>query len=75
VEAFQEDLVKLYAPDSLAARDGRLQTDLVAADTALDAMTFAQSTDDQVALQAGHDALRRAINRVESDASDIAGSN
>jgi hypothetical protein len=75
VEAFQADLIKLYAPDSLAAKDGRLQADLVAADTALDAMTLAQLADDQAALQAGHDALRRAINRVESDASDIAGSN
>jgi hypothetical protein len=75
VETFQGDLVKLYAPDSLVAKDGRLQADLVAADAALDAMASALSAGDQVSLQSGHDALRRALNRVVSDAADIAGSN
>jgi len=71
VETFQGDLVNLFAPDSLAAEDGRLQADLVAADLALDAMESALSARDQVALQAGHNALGQAINRVASDAADI----
>jgi hypothetical protein len=75
VETFQGDLVKLYAPDSLVAKDGRLQADLVATDAALDAMASALSAGDQVSLQSGHDVLRQALNRVLSDAADITGSN
>jgi hypothetical protein len=75
VEAFLEHLVRVYAPDALAAKDAHLQVDLVTADRELDAMGAALSAGDQVALQTGHDALRRALNRVESDVADIAGSN
>jgi hypothetical protein len=74
VVIFLEDLVRLFAPDTLAAKDSRLQTDLVTADRELDAMEAALSAGDQVARQSHHDALRQAINRVESDATSIAGS-
>jgi predicted negative regulator of RcsB-dependent stress response len=74
VETFQEDVARTFAPDSLAAKDGRMQADLLAADRSLDAMASALSAGDQVALQAGHDALRQALSRVESDAADIASS-
>jgi len=71
VETFQEDVARTFAPDSLAAKDGRMQADLLAADRSLDALESALSAGDQVALQAGHDALRQALSRVESDAADI----
>jgi len=74
VETFQEDVARTFAPDSLAAKDGRMQADLLAADRSLDALESALSAGDQVALQAGHDALRQALSRVESDAADIASS-
>jgi hypothetical protein len=73
VETFLETLVVPYAPDSIAAKDARLQSDLLAADVSIDAMTAALSAGDQVSLQAGHDALRQALNRVDTDAGDIAG--
>ena len=75
VETFQGDLVRLYAPDAFVAKDGRLQADLAATDAALDAMASGLSAGDQVALQAGHDTLRQALNRVVSDAADISGGN
>ena len=71
VETFQGDLVLAYAPDSLAAKDLRLQTDLIGADVALNAIEAALSAADQVALQAGHDALRQALDRVDSAAAYI----
>jgi hypothetical protein len=71
VETFQGDLVRLYAPDSLVPKDGRLQADLAATDVALNAMASGLSAGDQVALQAGHDTLRQALNRIVSDAADI----
>jgi hypothetical protein len=74
VEIFQEDLVRHYAPDSLAAKDERLQADLVTVDDELDAMTSAISAGDSVALQASFDGLRQALGRVGSDAANIAGS-
>lgn len=75
VEAFQEDLVRYYAPDSLVANDRRLQADLLATENALDAMTSALSTGVQVALQTAFSALRQALGRVDADAASIAGSN
>ena len=58
VETFQGELVRDFAPDSLAAKDGRLQADLFTAYTALGAMASALSAGDQIGLQAGHDVLR-----------------
>jgi hypothetical protein len=72
VETFQDDLVRFYAPGSFAAKDRRLQADLLAADTALDAMESARSAGDQVGLEAGRGALLQALSRVNSDAADIA---
>ena len=71
VETFVRDLARSSAPDSLAAKDGRLQADLVSAYGALDTMDSALSAGDQVALQAGGDALRHSLVQVESDATDI----
>jgi hypothetical protein len=75
VRVFMEDLVRVFAPDALTSKDAQLQADLVAADRQLDGMSAALSAGDQVALQGSHDALRQALNRVASDAADIAGSN
>jgi hypothetical protein len=72
VETFQDDLVRGFAPNPLAAKDQRLQTDLQAADAALDAMGVAQSAGNQLQLAAGQSALRLALSRVDSDATDIA---
>lgn len=72
VESFQDDLVRGVAPGPMAAKDRRLQTDLLAADAALDAMDSALSAGDQVQLGAGQNALRQALSRVGSDAAGIA---
>jgi hypothetical protein len=72
VETFQDDLVRNFAPNPLATKDQRLQTDLLAADAALDAMGVAQSAGDQLQLAADQSALRLALSRVDSDATDIA---
>jgi hypothetical protein len=71
VEKFQNDLVRVLAPDSLAAKDGRLQSDLFTADVALGAMASALSAVDLVALQDGDNALRQALGRTDSDAAAI----
>lgn len=75
VETFQSDLVFDITPESLAAEDARLQADLSSADVALSAMENALSAGDAAGLQAGLDALRQALGRVESDAADLAASN
>jgi hypothetical protein len=74
VETFLGDLARVFAPDSLAAKDGRLQADLLSAYSELDAMDLALSAGDQVALQGGDDALRQALVQVQSDAADIVNS-
>ena len=71
VETFQGDLVRYFAPASLAVKDGRLQADLFAADVALNAVESALSASDQVGLQAGNEALRQALGQVEADAANI----
>ena len=70
-ETFQGDLAGVLAPESLAARDDRLQVDLFTSDVALGAMASALLVGDQVALQAGDYALRLSLGRVDSDAADI----
>ena len=72
VEIFQGDLVRNFAPDSLAAMDARLGADLFAAYVALNAMESALSAGDQVGLRAGRGDLRQALRQVESEAADIA---
>lgn len=71
VETFQDDLVRNLAPVALAAKDQRLQADLLAADSALNALSSALSAGDQLQLVAGQNALRQALNRVDADASGI----
>ena len=72
VETLQDALVRGFAPDSVAAKDGRLQADLLAADVALDAMSSALSARNELQLGAGRNALRQALSRVDRDATDIA---
>jgi hypothetical protein len=72
VETFQDDLVQVFAPNALAAKDRQLKADLLTADMSLDAMASALSAADQVALQTGYAALRRALGRADSDAAGIA---
>lgn len=71
VETFVGDLARVSAPDSLAAKDGRLQADLLSAYGTLDGMESALSAGDQVALNAGDGALGRSFVQVESDAAGI----
>jgi hypothetical protein len=72
VETFQDDLVRNFAPASLAAKDERLQADLLAADVAMDAMDSALSAGDQTRLVSSQGALRLALGRAASDITDIA---
>ncbi len=72
VETFQDDLVRNFAPVSLAAKDGRLQADLLAADAALDALDVALSAGDQTKLISSQNTLRQALSRAGGDAADIA---
>lgn len=72
VETLQDALVRGFAPDSLAAKGGRLQADLLAADVALDAISSALSAGDQLQLGTGRNALRQALSRVDRGATDIA---
>lgn len=71
VETFQDDLIRVFAPSSLVAKDGRLQADLVAADMSLYTMASALSARGQAELLAGHNALRQALRQADSDAADI----
>jgi hypothetical protein len=70
VETFLDTLVRGFAPDSLAAKGQRLQTDLEAADGALEAMSSGLGGDDQIMRRTGLE-LRQALSLVNRDASDI----
>jgi hypothetical protein len=72
VETFQDDTVRGFAPSSLAAKDERLQADLLAADVALNSMSSALSAGNQLQLGAGRNALSQALSLVDRDATDIA---
>jgi hypothetical protein len=69
VETFLDSLVRGFAPDSLAAKGQRLQTDLEAADGTLGAMSSG-SGDDQIMRRTGLE-LRQALSLVNRDATDI----
>lgn len=71
VETFQDDLVRNLAPASLAAKDAKLQADLLVADVALDAMDAALSAGDQSQLASSQNTLRGALGRAAADASNI----
>lgn len=75
METFQGDLVRTFVPESLAAKDGRLQSDLFIADGALGAMGSALSAGDRIAIQSGYNVLRQALCRADSGATDIAKGN
>lgn len=72
VEAFQGQLVHLFAPDSFATKDGFLQADLVTANSALQAIER-DLTNHADLVQADQVELRQAIARVKADAANIAG--
>jgi hypothetical protein len=71
VAAFQAALVEIAAPDSLSAKDTRLQQDLAQADTALIAMQSALTTGDQAGFNAGQTTLHRALAAVDQDSAAI----
>jgi hypothetical protein len=68
---FQSTLAAFAAPDSLSAKDTRLQQDLARADSALIAMRAALSTGDQAGFNAGRVTLRSALAAVSLDAAAI----
>jgi hypothetical protein len=72
VETFQDDLVHNFSPKALAAKDGHLQADLLAADLALNGMDSALSAGDETKLLNGQNTLRLALGRVASDVAVIA---
>ena len=71
ISHFQSTLVAFAAPDSLSAKDTRLQQDLGRADSALTAMRAALSTGDQAGFNAGRVSLRSALAAVTLDAAAI----
>jgi hypothetical protein len=71
ISHFQSTLVAFAAPDSLSAKDARLQQDLARADSALIAMRAALLTGDQAGFNAGRVTLRSALAAVSLDAAAI----
>jgi len=70
---FSKDLVQYAAPDSLASKDARLQTDLAAADSVLRTMRVAVAANDQVGINSGVEQLIRLNATIDRDAAKIAG--
>jgi hypothetical protein len=68
---FQGTLAAFAAPDSLSAKDTRLQQDLARADSALIVMRAALSTGDQAGFNAGRVTLRSALAAVSLDTAAI----
>ena len=68
---FQATLAAFAAPDSLSAKDTRLQQDLAQADSALIAMNAAVSTGDQAAFKAAQTSLGQGLAAVSRDAPAI----
>jgi len=73
VEAFEGNLVRFYAPDSLAAKDSLLRADLVAADRAIALIESALPAGNQSGVDAGLVALRQAVAQTTVDAASITG--
>lgn len=71
VKTFQNAVVKLTAPDSLTAKDHRLQVDLAQADTALVSMTVALAAGNQGAFDAARSSFRQGLAAVKQDAAVI----
>ena len=70
---FQAALVRVSAPNSLAAQDVRLQNDLAQADTAVLAVADAQLRGDQAAFNAGRLSLQHALPAINADVAGILG--
>jgi hypothetical protein len=71
VAALQSAVVASAAPDSLSAKDTRLQQDLARADSALIAMAASLSTGDQAGFNTGRVTLRSALAAVSLDTGAI----
>jgi hypothetical protein len=71
VASLQAALAALAAPDSLSAKDTRLQQDLARADSALIAMRASLLTGDQAGFNAGRVTLRSALAAVSLDTAAI----
>jgi hypothetical protein len=71
VASLQSAVIALAAPDSLSAKDARLQQDLARADSALIAMRAALLTGNQAGFNAGRVTLRSALAAVSVDTAAI----
>jgi hypothetical protein len=71
VANFQSAVAAFAAPDSLSAKDTRLQQDLASADSALIAMRASLLTVDQAGFNAGRVTLRSALAAVSVDTAAI----
>jgi hypothetical protein len=71
VASLQVAVAAFAAPDSLSAKDTRLQQDLARADSALIAMRASLLTGDQAGFNAGRVTLRSALAAVSLDAAAI----
>jgi hypothetical protein len=74
VEEIQGAMVRIYAPDQLAGKEGRLHADLTSADAALVNMTAALNPSQTAGtpdLASAHNALVSALARFVSDANTI----
>ena len=74
VDEIQGELIRVYAPDSMTAKEGRLQADLTAADSALRTMMAALSSREVPVpsdIAAPHRALVSALAQFVVDANSI----
>jgi hypothetical protein len=69
--SYQADLVRKAAPDSLAAKDSRLQGDLAQADSVLLVMRLAVAANDQVGFNSGIQQLERILLELNRNADAI----
>ena len=74
VKSFQDAVVQVAAPGSLAAKDNRLQLDLATADTALITMADATSVGDQAGFNSARISFQQAVAAINRDAADISSS-
>jgi hypothetical protein len=70
---FSTTLVQYAAPDSLAAKDARLQNDLASADAVLLVMRLAVANNDQAGINSGITQLLRLKSQIVFDAAKITG--
>jgi hypothetical protein len=70
---FSTTLVQYAAPESLSAKDARVQSDLAAADAVLLTMRLAVAANDQVGINSGIDQLLRLKTQIDQDAGVVTG--